>query len=138
MTKKERAAQNHGPGYNCAQAVACAFAEDTGVPEEEIRASAGQYGGGRKNVCGAVMGMYAAYNMKKGYVDLEDPAKWTAEHEEDLRQLEKRFLEKNGSVLCKELKGTLTGKPLRSCRGCVEDAAEILEDYLRGGEENVG
>lgn len=134
MTKKEQAARFHGPGYNCAQAVACAFAEDAGVPAEKIRASVGQYGGGRKNVCGAVMGMYAAYNMKKGYINYEDPANWTEEQKEDLKQLEKRFLEKNQSVLCKELKGVLTGKPLRSCRGCVEDAAEILEEYLQGGE----
>ncbi|MCI8993192.1 MAG: C_GCAxxG_C_C family protein [Eubacterium sp.] len=138
MTKKEQAAQYHGHGNNCAQAVACAFAEDAGLPEEEVRAAVAQYGGGRKKVCGAVMGMYAAYNMKKGYVNYEDPAKWTEEQKEDLMRLEKQFLEKNRSVICKELKGALTGKPLRTCRGCVEDAAEILEDYLQGGKEYVG
>ena len=38
--------------------------------------------------------------------------------------------EKNTSVLCKELKGITTGTVLRSCRGCVEDAAEILEEIV--------
>lgn len=36
------------------------------------------------------------------------------------------FQEKNGSVICKELKGVETGTVLRSCPGCVEDAVEIL------------
>ena len=39
--------------------------------------------------------------------------------------------EKNTSVLCKELKGITTGTVLRSCRGCVEDAAEILEEIVK-------
>lgn len=46
------------------------------------------------------------------------------------RKLSDRFREKNGSVICKELKGIETGEMLRSCPGCVEDAAEILEDIL--------
>ena len=40
---------------------------------------------------------------------------------------EKEFTDMNRSLMCRELKGALTGAPLRSCRGCVTDAAEILE-----------
>ena len=32
--------------------------------------------------------------------------------------------------MCRELKGVETGQVLRTCRGCVEDAAEILEEIL--------
>ena len=32
--------------------------------------------------------------------------------------------------MCRELKGIGTGIVLRPCRGCVEDAAEILEEIL--------
>ena len=34
MTRKEKAIELHDKGFNCAQAVACAFAEETGIPEE--------------------------------------------------------------------------------------------------------
>lgn len=37
------------------------------------------------------------------------------------------FDEKNGSHICKELKGIETGKVLRSCDGCIEDAVRIAE-----------
>ena len=44
--------------------------------------------------------------------------------------LEKRFQEKNTTVICRELRGG-QGKPrLRTCRGCVEDASEILWNML--------
>ena len=32
MTRKEKAIELHDKGFNCAQAVACAFAEETGIP----------------------------------------------------------------------------------------------------------
>ena len=35
MTRKEKAIELHDKGFNCAQAVACAFAEETGIPEEK-------------------------------------------------------------------------------------------------------
>ena len=40
------------------------------------------------------------------------------------------FQKKNGSLICKELKGVETGCPLRSCGDCIADAAEIVEQIL--------
>ena len=40
MTKQEKAIELHDRGCNCAQAVACAFAEEIGVPEETLFAAA--------------------------------------------------------------------------------------------------
>lgn len=34
--KTDKAAQNHQKGYNCAQAVACAFAEEMGIDESIV------------------------------------------------------------------------------------------------------
>ena len=48
----------------------------------------------------------------------------------DFSVVQKEFEEKNGSGICSELKGINTGKVLRSCDGCVADAAEIAEKYL--------
>ena len=47
-----------------------------------------------------------------------------------MKALTEKFKEKNQSIICKELKGIETKKILRSCDGCVQDAAEILEEYL--------
>ncbi len=41
-----------------------------------------------------------------------------------------RFQEKNGSTICRELKGVDTGNPLRSCPGCLEDAIELAQEIL--------
>ena len=59
MTKQEKAIELHDRGCNCAQAVACAFAEEIGVPEETLFAAAEGFGlgmGGMEATCGAVSG----------------------------------------------------------------------------------
>ncbi|MCI7442072.1 MAG: C-GCAxxG-C-C family protein, partial [Clostridium sp.] len=40
------------------------------------------------------------------------------------------FREKNTSVICRELKGVDTNVVLRSCDGCIEDAARIAYNVL--------
>lgn len=40
------------------------------------------------------------------------------------------FREKNGSTVCKELKGIESGKVLRSCPGCIEDMVRIAVKAL--------
>ena len=90
-----------------------------------------KYSGGAYKVCGAVMGAYVIVNYLNDNVNLENPAEPIKEDIELLNEIERRFKEKNTSVLCKELKGITTGTVLRSCRGCVEDAAEILEEIVK-------
>ena len=46
------------------------------------------------------------------------------------KQLVEAFQKKNGSLVCKELKGVETGCPLRSCNDCIADAAELAEQIL--------
>ena len=41
-----------------------------------------------------------------------------------------KFKEKNGSYLCRELKGVETGKVLCSCPQCIMDAVALTEAYL--------
>ena len=55
----ERALENHHKGYNCAQAVACAYAELAGVDEETLFKLTEGFGfgmGDGKDVCGAITG----------------------------------------------------------------------------------
>ena len=114
--KVNKAVENHKSFYSCSASVLCAFADEAGMSEQEARAAAAPFAGGRMGKCGAVLA--AEYVLSKRFPDSAD---------EKLAAFEKEFTDMNRSVICRELKGALTGSPLRSCRGCVTDAAEILE-----------
>ena len=109
--KTDKAAQNHQKGYNCAQAVACAFAEEM------------------EGTCGAITGAVAVIGAIKSCGDIEKPVSKAATYKLT-GELVKRFQEKNQATKCKDLKGIETGKVLRSCPGCIEDATAILEEIL--------
>ena len=129
--RKEKAIELHSNRYTCSQAVACSFCDLVNVDEALMKDIVRKYSGGAYKVCGAVMGAYAVINFMNGNIDLDNPASWDNKDEELLRKIEEKFKEKNQTVDCKELKGITTGTVLRSCRGCVEDAAEILEELLK-------
>lgn len=120
MKNSDKAVENHKNGYACSGAVLCAFAEEAGLSEAKALEISRPMAGGRMVKCGAVLAAEHILKEKFGSDDLTS-------------EFENRFKEMNGSVICKELKGIGTGKVLRSCRGCVTDAAEILEAML---EEN--
>ena len=114
--KANKAVENHKRFYSCSASVLCAFADTAGMSEQEAKAAAAPFAGGKMGKCGAVLA--AEYVLSKRFPDSAD---------EKLEAFEKEFTDLNRSVICRELKGALTGAPLRSCRGCVTDAAEILE-----------
>ena len=130
MSRKELAAQYHGSGCNCAQAVGCAFCDKAGAEEQTMKALTRRYGGGAYKYCGALMGAIAAMNMQLGDVREDDPAALDGAASDKAAELLRRFEAKNGSVFCRELKGRDTGVVLRPCRGCVEDAAELAEEIF--------
>ncbi len=118
-SKTEKAIENHKSGYTCSGAVMCAFADDAGMSEEQAFNVSRPFAGGRMVKCGAVLA--AEQVLKEKYGDAADGK---------IAELERRFMEMNSSVICRELKGFGTGKVLRPCRGCVTDAASILEEML--------
>ena len=131
--KVKKAITNHHNKYNCAQSVACAFAEDLGMDEETVfRIMEGfGFGMGAMETCGAVSGMTAIVGLKESDGNLEKPGTKKKSYRVS-KELIRRFREKNGSVICRELKGVETKKMLRSCNGCIEDAVELVAAYLRG------
>ena len=131
IDRKNKAIELHKNRYTCSQAVACAFCDLVNVDEVTMKDMVRRYSGGAYKVCGAIMGAYVIINYLNGDVNLDNPAEPIKENIELLYELEKRFKDKNTSVLCKELKGINSGTILRSCRGCVEDAAEILEEIVK-------
>jgi C_GCAxxG_C_C family probable redox protein len=109
---------------NCAQAVAIGFADVAGMDQDTISRCAQAYGSGLATMdgtCGALTGAGLV-------IGLAIPDKVSAR--KSMATVMQRFKTRNGSTVCKDLKGVATGCPLRSCVDCVADAASFLCDEL--------
>lgn len=125
----EKAKNNHRSGYNCSQAVACAYCDMVGIDESIMYQMMEGYGlgmGCMEGTCGALSGAIAIASLKIGQ-EIPAGSNERAAVYKASRTIIQSFKKMNQSVICKELKGVETGKVLRDCRGCVEDAATLLE-----------
>lgn len=130
-SRVEKTLELHAKGYNCAQAVACTYCDLVGVDEDtmfKIMEGFGLGMGCMQGTCGAVSGAQALIGMRKSK-GCADPTSKAATYQ-IAKEVMRKFAGKNGSVVCKELKGVETGKMLRSCDGCIQDAARIVEEIL--------
>ena len=144
MTHEEKAVKNFLAGYNCAQSVFLAFAEDLGLDADFALRLASSFGGGMgrlREVCGGVSGILMAAGLLYGYTSpADDEAK--AAHYALVQELAGAFRRENGSIICRELlgrKGPETPVPekrtaayyaQRPCARFVGSAAAILERYM--------
>lgn len=133
-------------GYNCAQAVFLAFADQYDMDEKSAARLASSFGGGfgrMREICGAVSGMGMVLGMLYGYDSPTDHEAKTL-HYARIQELAGKFTEVNGSVVCKELLGlekkegthipekrTVEYYKKRPCGELVGIAAAILEEYIR-------
>ena len=145
MNRPERAEQLFLQGANCAQSVACTFAEDLGADRALTLRTATGFGGGMghsSNTCGALSGAVIALGLAFGMKDTGDqPAKDRTYAL--VAEAVRRFREKTGSVACTDLLGFDLGVPeqlqkvrelgltKQKCPAFVKAAAEIVEQLLR-------
>ena len=132
MTKKELAISLHDKKYNCAQSVACAFAEELNADPQLLFKMCEGFGlgmGCMNGTCGAISGAVAVLGLKNSDGNMDSPATKARTYQLS-RELLDKFHKKNGSTICRELKGIETGAVLRSCPGCIEDAVELVEEIL--------
>jgi len=137
QTARDRFAQ----GFSCSQAVFSAYAPRFGIDAETAMKLASPFGGGvarQGGVCGAVTGALMALGLGRGSatVDKKDETYRIAE------DFVKRFQERHGTILCRELIGHDISTPdgLRSareqkvfttiCPGLVKDAAELVVEFV--------
>ena len=142
-----KAEENFQAGYNCCQAVAAAFADVAGLPEETLLRLSCPFGGGfarLRYVCGAVSGMGLIAGLVYG--DGTPDCKKTMYPK--TRELTDAFEARFGSIICADLlkgMGTHNDPPTpeartegyyhrRSCLDCVRSAAEILAEDLKKNE----
>lgn len=85
--------------------------------------------GGMEGLCGAVSGAAMVIGLKNSTANLEKPDSKASSCQMS-KELLAEFVKKNGSAVCKDLKGTETGKALRSCPDCIRDAVELTEKIL--------
>ncbi|MBE6035642.1 C-GCAxxG-C-C family protein [Aminipila sp.] len=127
----EQALANHKKGYNCAQSLVCAYCDLFGIDEKTAFKMAEAYGLGMGSMgtCGAVTAMAMVAGMKISDGNLDAPAT-KKESYKKMKEMTEAFREKNQSIDCSEIKGVTGGPVLRSCDGCIEDAAAIIEKML--------
>lgn len=127
----DKVAENHRKGYNCAQAVACAYCDLYNIDEKEAFRSVECFGRGMgiMGPCGAVSAMAYLVGLKVSDANLDNPSSKAACYK-TLQPMTQAFVDMNKSLDCREIKGVDTGVILRSCPGCMEDAATIIEAHL--------
>ena len=143
MKHDDHAAELFLQGYNCAQAVAVAFCDVTGLTPDFSAKMASSFGGGMgrlREVCGAVSGMLMVAGLLYGYDTPGDDIQKKA-HYSLVQELAGKFREQTGSIICREILRNPSTDPTpsprtaeyyksRPCAWMVVLAARILDEYI--------
>ena len=146
MTRTELAVKKFTDGYNCAQAVLCAYCDKFGMDEVAAFKLTEGFGlgmGGYKDECGAVTGMFMTIGLQNSDGLLQGSATKLNTYEK-LKAAGEAFAEENGSIMCRDLIGkgkalkeAATPEEIAAARGknlmcvkCVRSAAEYLEKNI--------
>lgn len=133
MDRGEQAVNFHHKGYNCAQAVACAFADKTDLDIKTLFRLTEGFGSGMADTygtCGAVSGAVVIIGLLNSTGHINGAPYSKAETYKIVKNMIADFRAKNGAAICRDLKGIDTKKVLRSCDGCIEDSVNILEKTI--------
>ena len=145
MDRGMMAAQLFESGYNCAQAVAVAFADLIGMTEQQAARTVSSFGGGMgrlREVCGAVSGMLFVAGILYGYDDPTDNESKMA-HYALVQNLAGQFKDMGaGSIVCREILKNPPSDPkpserteeyyrLRPCARLCYNAGHILQNYIQ-------
>ncbi|MGN0537458.1 MAG: C-GCAxxG-C-C family (seleno)protein [Acutalibacteraceae bacterium] len=143
-SKVEKSANYFKNGFNCSQAVFATFAGDFGLSEEMALKVATQFGGGARKgeMCGAVSGALMVLGLKFGHYNYNAPEEKRNAYK-IAEEFMNRFIEKNGTVVCRELLGYDVSKQedmlkikelglFKSiCPKMIQCATEIVEQMLQ-------
>ena len=130
-------------GYNCAQSIVVAFAEELGISRDYAARMASSFGGGMgrmREVCGAVSGMLMVAGLLYGYDTPGDDVSKKA-HYTRVQDLAAQFRNEVGSIVCREILKNPPSDPnptprtaefyaKRPCARMVILAGQILDRYI--------
>ena len=143
MNHSEKAAELFMQGYNCAQAVAMAFCDVTGLDEKFTAKTVSAFGGGMgrlREVCGAVSGMFFVLSNLYGYDTCDDDGLKMQMYAR-VQELAEKFKEINGSIICREILKNPPSDPNpsprtaqyyaeRPCVRMVMTAADLMDMFI--------
>ncbi len=131
MNKRDLAVKYHAEGYNCAQAVLLAFAEDFGFTKEELAGIALCFGGGMGigSTCGALTGGLMVLGLNQKAQTPPAPGEKPAASGK-AKELTRAFEEMHGTALCREILALPEGKDKKLCSSLVGVMAEKVEEML--------
>ena len=146
MTERAEQAQRlHDKGYNCAQAVVCAYCDQFGLDKETAYKMAEGFGLGMglMEVCGALSGAAMAAGILVGETDADAKNRFAAEFR---RQVVEPFARKHGSMACGDMvndkkmlmecadfsAATKEQFEARPCLSLVLSACELTENFVKG------
>lgn len=140
-------------GYNCAQSVAVAFCDVTGLEEKTAARMVSAFGGGMgrlREVCGAVSGMFFVLSFLYGYDSPGDDESKKKLYTE-VQELAAKFRETCGSIICREILNNPPSDPnpsprtaqyykTRPCARMVLVAGQLMDEFIAAHplEENHG
>jgi C_GCAxxG_C_C family probable redox protein len=143
LTRSEQAVHCFSQGFNCAQAVLGVFCQHFNFDKDTAMKLTTGFGGGMQSghMCGAVTGALMVIGLKYGHGMDKDPEAKTKTGQMVL-EFQKRFIDENGSLICKEILGYDLSKPkeleiikdkglIKSlCPDMVASAVDILEKMI--------
>ena len=143
MDHNMKAAELFVGGYNCAQSVAVAFCDVTGLEEKFAARMVSSFGGGMgrlREVCGAVSGMFFVLGLLYGYDAPGDDVSKKQLYTE-VQELAEKFKESCGSIVCREILKNPPTDPTpsprtaayykeRPCTRMVYTAAQLMDEFI--------
>lgn len=137
MNREEYAVSLRNRGYNCAQAVVCAFTDRTDFTEEQLFAVPECFGSGlgcTEGTCGALNGVCMLSSLVTSTGHLEHPDSKAATYMAE-QKLVSEFKQQVKALRCRDIKGIETGCVLCECEECVRIAVRLVEKYVYGKED---
>ena len=143
MDHSQAAYDNFYKGYNCAQSVAVAFCDVTGLDEKFTARMVSSFGGGMgriREVCGAVSGMFFVLGLLYGYDTPGDDESKKRLYTE-VQALAAKFREQCGSIVCREILKNPPTDPnpsprtaeyykTRPCARMVLVAGQLMDEFI--------
>ncbi len=138
-------------GYNCAQSVVAAFADQYGFTREQALHMSASFGGGigrMRETCGAACGLFMLAGLEKCAIEGSDRESKAANYAL-VQELAEKFRQRNGALRCADLLGLSEKEPVvstpevrtpqyyakRPCSLMVQTAAEIWAEYLENRDK---
>ena len=131
--RAEKAVAKYRNGYNCCQAVACVFADETGMDEAVLYKLGEGFGGGMgtaQGVCGAISGAAMIAGLVHSDGNIEHAGQTKAKTTRSSGTMQKKFVERAKRLICRDIKTGNDGKAFTSCPDCIRIAVDLVGEEL--------